>query len=267
MKKKIIALSVAFVLVAVAAIGATLAYFTDTETKTNTFTVGGVDIEIIEQQRTDDGSALEDFVQDKELYPIVGSAQGAKDQWGLPTAKNYMDKIVTIENIKSDAYIRVFYAIPVVLDNVGDASQNILHINDGNKFTADGDYDTTAATQPTNPDYANWTAEKYEGTQTIDGIEYNVYSKIYNKVMSAGDVTESAFIVGMYLDSKVDMDEETDASGNKVYYYTINGQRINFDFSEGVDIPVFAQGVQADGFDSAEAAFEAAGLPTLPFNA
>ena len=65
MKKKIIALSVAFVLVAVAAIGATLAYFTDTETKTNTFTVGGVDIEIIEQQRTDDGSALEDFVQDK----------------------------------------------------------------------------------------------------------------------------------------------------------------------------------------------------------
>ena len=83
--------------------------------------------------------------------------------------------------------------------------------------------------------------------------------------MSAGDVTESAFIVGMYLDKNVDMEEETDESGNKVYYYTINGQRINFDFSEGVSIPVFAQGVQADGFDSAEAAFEEAALPTLPF--
>ena len=40
MKKKILALCVVISLAAVAIIGGTLAYFTDTETATNTFTVG-----------------------------------------------------------------------------------------------------------------------------------------------------------------------------------------------------------------------------------
>ena len=50
MKKKIIALCLIVALAATAVIGGTLAYFTDTDAETNTFTVGGVSIDLIESQ-------------------------------------------------------------------------------------------------------------------------------------------------------------------------------------------------------------------------
>ena len=50
MKKKIAALCVVICLLAVAAIGGTLAYFTDNETATNVFTMGKVDIELTETE-------------------------------------------------------------------------------------------------------------------------------------------------------------------------------------------------------------------------
>lgn len=48
MKKKVTAIALAVCILAVAVIGATMAYFTDTDSKTNTFTFGGVDIELTE---------------------------------------------------------------------------------------------------------------------------------------------------------------------------------------------------------------------------
>ena len=86
MKKKLTAIFLCVALVAVAVIGGTLAYFTDTDKETNTFAVGNVKIDLIEQQRGENG--LVPFEQHKKLYPIVGSAQGEKDEYGMPTAKN-----------------------------------------------------------------------------------------------------------------------------------------------------------------------------------
>ena len=74
MKKKIVALCLCVALAVVAIGGATLAYFTDTDNETNTFTVGNVKIDLIEQERGENG--LQDFTQNKKLSPIVGSAQG-----------------------------------------------------------------------------------------------------------------------------------------------------------------------------------------------
>ena len=48
MKKKITAIALVVCLVAVAIVGGSLAYFTDTDAKTNTFTVGNVDITLTE---------------------------------------------------------------------------------------------------------------------------------------------------------------------------------------------------------------------------
>jgi len=48
MKKKILALCLTVILAAVAVTGVTLAYFTDDDTETNTFTVGNVAIDLIE---------------------------------------------------------------------------------------------------------------------------------------------------------------------------------------------------------------------------
>ena len=107
MKKKLIAISLVVAMLAVAIVGGSLAYFTDTDEATNTFTAGGVKIALIEQQRNADSSALVPFENNKNLMPIVGSAQGEQetvDGVKLPTAENYVDKIRTIKNTgKSDA--------------------------------------------------------------------------------------------------------------------------------------------------------------------
>ena len=47
--------------------------------------------------------------------------------------------------------------------------------------------------------------------------------------------------------------------------YTLNGNDIDYDLTNGVTIPVFAQAVQAAGFDSAEEAFTNAELPLNPW--
>lgn len=85
MKKKIVTLSLIAAL-AVTAIGGTLAYFVDTDSKTNTFTVGNVDIELTEPKWDDAGSK-----DAPEVYP--GEAL-AKDP--------------TVENIgKNPCFVRV----------------------------------------------------------------------------------------------------------------------------------------------------------------
>lgn len=252
MKKKILAMCLCVGMLAIAIVGGTLAYFTDTDQATNTFTTAKVNIALNEQQRGENG--LEAFENEKVLYPIVGSAQGEKDEMGLPVAKNYVDKIITIinEDDSTDAYVRLYIAIPTALDNATNAGKNVLHFNVGNKFET-GKY--TAA------DHANWGTETLLITDhTIDGVAYNIYYRDYNKVMATDSETGSAAYVGFYLDANVDYDNDNE-------YYTINGEKIDFDFSEGVNIPVYAVGVQSAGFDTAAAAVDAAfGANFNPFN-
>ena len=123
MKKKILSICLVAVIAVMAIAGASLAYLTDTDDADNVFEVGNVQIELVEQQRNENGE-LEAFEDDKTLMPIVGSAQGEKDGYGLPTAKNYVDKIVNVKNTgKSDAYVRVIVAVPAGLDNSTDAME------------------------------------------------------------------------------------------------------------------------------------------------
>lgn len=255
MKKKIVALCLCVALAVVAIGGATLAYFTDTDDATNTFAVGGVKIDLIEQERDGQGG-LQEFTQDQVLMPIVGSAQGEKDELGQPVAKNYVDKIVTIENTgKSDAYIRAYFAIPSALDDgyeTFNAGLNVLHFNFGNK-----DGVSTYGNQ------WNWKHDNkwnYFET-TIDNVAYNVYYADYYQPLAAGATTEQ-FISGVYLDKSFDMkdgkyyafDEEVDLSG-----LMVNGEL-------AVKCPVFAVACQAEGFDNAAAAVDAAfGAQYNPF--
>lgn len=86
MKKKITAIALVVCLVAVAIVGGSLAYFTDTDKATNTFTVGNVDIDLTEPGWTSSGS------QDApEVYP------------GEPLAKD-----PTVENIGDNpCFVRI----------------------------------------------------------------------------------------------------------------------------------------------------------------
>lgn len=274
MKKKILSVCLVAVIAVTAIAGASLAYFTDTDDATNVFTVGGVKIALNEQQRNEAGTALEAFENDKVLMPIVGSAQGAKDKFGLSTAENYVDKIVTVKNTgASEAFVRVFVAIPSALQ-AETAAKNPLHWNTGNKFTAAGDYDTTATNkQPEHADYNEKCVWADVGTATIDGIAYDVCSFTYTDALAAGDETDYAAFVGFYLDKTIDARVVTETVNGEtvektVYSYIPEGGEvtdIDFDFSNGVTIPVVAQAVQSAGFDTAAEAFAASGLAANPW--
>lgn len=259
MKKKLTAVALVVCMLAIMLVGASLAYFTDTKSAENTFTAGGVKIDLIEQQVNKAGTELEDFKQDQVLMPIVGSAQGEKDNFGQPKAENYIDKIVTIKNTgKSAAYIRAYFAIPSALDDgyeTFNAGANILHFNFGNLKNADG---TLVSTEGVQWEWTHGNKWNYFET-TIDGVAYNVYFADYDQPLAAKATTEQ-FISGVYLDSHVNMD----AQGN---YIDTRFPKADLSILNGtVKCPVKAVAVQADGFDSVADAVDAAfGAKFNPF--
>lgn len=246
MKKKITALCLCVALLAVAVVGTSLAYFTDNDQADNTFTAGSVKIQLIEQQSNADHTGFVPYDGEKVLMPIVGSAQGEKYPNGQPMAKNYIDKVVTIENTgNSAAWIRAYYAVPSALDDgFGEsfnAGMNILHGNFGNN----GDK-TTYENEWKWKNNGKW---QYFET-VIDDVSYNVYFADYYQPLAAGATTEQ-FICGVYLDKNVDMKDGK--------YIDPRHPDADLSILEGtVHYPVFAVAVQAEGFDSAAAAMDAA---------
>lgn len=275
-KNKILALALAFVLTIIGTVGMTVAYLTDTDSKDNTFAVGNVQIELIEQQRPLDdetnqpvaGGELESFEDKKVLLPIVGSAQGEKDSNGLPTAANYVDKLVTVENTgASDAYVRVFVAVPHNLDDGADtynAAANVLHFNLGNKQNDAGEWVTTNNTDwewGTGLEATDWNAYETNISVKLPGADeekemlYTVYVGTYLPVVESGEITTRA-IDGFYLDEAVDCTVAEDGT----FTWTKGEAVVWYPLEDGVVIPVFAQAVQADGFADAFTAFDAAKL-------
>ena len=253
MKKKLIIMITAIVLVLTTAVGLTLAYLTDRDSDVNVMTVGKVTISMDIQERSVNGG-LADFTQKKELRPFVAQTNDsgatgldAKDAYGMPsavTAKNFIDKIVTVENTgRNDAYIRVIVAVPLAVDHV-------VHILDGNGVDVDG------STTDQDPSYG-WTKTTADD-MVINGIDHKVY--VYTSAIIAPQEEMAAVIAGIYLDSKVDFDDETKTwitRGTTDYNYD-TPVAIDWDFDNGVEIPVYAQAVQADGFLSAADAFTTA---------
>jgi len=101
MKRKIIALGLAVALIAVAVIGTTLAYLTDSDKAANVFAVGSVDIQLTNTNKVYDISNTE---QSGKIEEDTDGTVNYKNI--VPT--NKMVKDHTVENIgKSDAYVRV----------------------------------------------------------------------------------------------------------------------------------------------------------------
>ncbi|MGN1399075.1 MAG: SipW-dependent-type signal peptide-containing protein [Erysipelotrichaceae bacterium] len=270
MKKKIVALALVVVMLAVAITSATLAYLTDNDSAVNTFTVGNVKILLNEEQRNEDGTDLTTFKNDQKLLPIVGSAQGEKDKWGLPVASNYVDKIVTVTNTGSeDAWVRIYFAVPSALDDgyeTFNASLNVVHWNFGNKLV-DGAWTTTYQTDWnwSHETSAGKTAWNYYETE-IDGVMYNVYFADYNYVLTANETT-SRCIQGVYLDATANFTKDSD--GKLVCTVVHGGQTVTvdgYDWESGVKFPVYAVACQAEGFADAASAITAAyGADFNPF--
>lgn len=124
MKRKIVTVCLAAVLVIIAVAGASLAYLTDTDERTNTFTVGDVDITLVEQRKGANG--LESYGEGSyKLKP------------GKSNDGNAVSKIVTVKNNGTeDAYVWVELRIPAYLvsneykaEPHTNESKNALHWN------------------------------------------------------------------------------------------------------------------------------------------
>lgn len=254
MKKKITAIFLCVALVAIAVVGASLAYFTDTKTATNTFTVGNVKIDLIEQEKGENG--LQDFTQDKTLVP------------GKSNDGNAVSKIVTVKNTgKNDAWVWVELKIPAYLissEYPTNESKNALHWNSYGCFNVEynsGDYWRLAIAdgivdadhKVTNADMVAvedglWNDYKYVGKETIDGTEYVVIRTTMAKTLPAGKISLPC-LAQVYMDWRV----TTNDAGTE--FVLPAGANISTDASWNIIVNAYA--IQKDNFETVDDAIAA----------
>lgn len=255
MKKKITALCLCVALLAIAVVGASLAYFTDTKSATNTFSVGNVKIDLIEQEKTDDGR-LVGFKPGKTLVP------------GKSNDGNAVSKIVTVKNTgKNDAWVWVDLKIPAYLvssEYPTNESKNALHwnsygcfnveYNSGNYWklaTSDGIVD--ADHKVTNPDMVAvedglWNDYKYVGKETINGTEYVVIRTTMAKTLPANKISLPC-LAQVYMDWRVTTNEDG------TQFILPGGDPISVNASWEIIVNAYA--IQADSFDTVDEAVAA----------
>ena len=229
MKKKLLSLALVVAMIAIIAAGS-LAYFTDTtDIVTNTFTVGDVEIELIESYvHRGAGTAYEDI----EGYPEQASGEHTDDQVLSGSGDAYtaylseqillpgveINKMPYVKNTgDSDAYIRIRVMIPTALN------ESALN---------DSDICTTALEEEfSRPEgYGRYAVD---GSYTADdGTVYDVYTFIRNEALEAGKMTYWNVWCTILMDEAVES-------------------------AEDFDVLVQADAIQATGFDTAAEAWEA----------
>ena len=256
--KKALLSILSLALVAVLSIGGTLAYLTSEDSDVNVMTMGNVKIAQHEYERVqnNDGSyktdtidnqtsyVLQDFTQDKPLYPIVGnpndgydatevrlSQLGHNSRGGMSILKpeNVQDKFVVVENTgRSDAYVRTIVAF-----EAGSLTYS--------EFDAIIEYSY----------HFTWTRDEQPELIEIDGQKYFVVEFVYNGyqdiqhpngVLAPGDYTYNN-LAQVYMKSEATNEdvEAIDGNGNGKY-----------------DILVLSQAVQTKGFANAKTALDSA---------
>ena len=214
-KKSILMAAIAVMLVAVLVVGGTLAYFTDTKSATNTFTVGDVKIKLDESNVNDPNG---DRVTSNEYTDVFPGIQYKKDPVVTNTGKNdaYVRAVVTIEN-----------------------GMNWMGLYNENVWTA-----------PQEEAFMKLICDKLGAGWSIENIAYVtnaergstdfVATLKYTGVLKSGDATSAMFENVMLPTNATANDITTRVAQNGVFH-----------------IDVVAQAIQADGFDTWEAAFTA----------
>ena len=253
MKKKVLTIALAVAVVAILLTGASLAYFTGTDTETNTFTVGNVKIDLIEQQKGANG--LENFEDDKVLVP------GTSDV-------NAVSKIVTVKNTgENDAWVWVDLKIPAYLvsnEYPTNESKNALHwnsygcfnveYNSGNYWglaTSDGivgaDHKVTNADMVAVED-GLWYDYQYVGKETIGDTNYVVIRTKMQKTLPAGKISLPC-LAQVYMDWRVTVSEDA------TQFILPAGDPIPVGASWEIIVNAYA--IQAEGFADVDAAIAA----------
>ena len=249
MKKKLTALCLCVALLAVAVVGASLAYFTDTKSATNTFTVGNVKIDLIESRYHRQGSGSSgdtsipaptqtasgmDYVANGSTIftdeEIKADAAKYSDYIGergknMVPGKNIAKSPYVINTGANDAYIRIRVMIPADLDTA---------ILNSSMYTSSAmDKEFTMAIDQT-------------GTVDRNGVKYNVYTFTRIDPLAPGEMTYWNVWGTIHMDTTV-----TSAQSEELF-----GE--NGPYPSGVfPVLVEADAIQAEGFDDAAAAWAA----------
>ena len=255
MKKKLTAVALVVCMLAIMLVGASLAYFTDKDEATNTFTVGNVKIDLIEQQASENG--LVEFTQNKTLVP------------GTSKDGNAVSKIVTVKNTgNNDAWVWVDLKIPAYLvssEYPTNESKNALHWNSYGCFNVEynsGNYWGLATSdgivgadhKVINPKMVAvedglWYDYKYVGEETIgEGESARKYVVIRTKMQNklpAGKISLPC-LAQVYMDWRVVTNEDG------TQFILPAGDPISTDASWEIIVNAYA--IQADGFDTVDAA-------------
>lgn len=225
MKKKILAMCLCIAMLAIAIVGGTLAYFTDTDTKTNTFTVGNIAI------------AIEEIFPEDVLMP--GSA-----------TKNNLQKEVYVANTgANDAYMWVEVLIPADLDTQSDASKNDLHFNYYDTYLdAYGSPVVCSSAVAKANNYGDpyfVINEVYMGQTTIDGVSYNRYLHYTegDTAQKSGEKT-AALLAQVYMDK--DVEQCTNAEHKDNCLVLKDGAHYDGTW----ELIINAYGIQAQGMES-----------------
>lgn len=240
LKKKLVGFACAAILIVMAIGGSTIAYFTDTDSKTNTFTYGDVDVTLQENGGTGP-------VNKTEFLPITNTSDPTADA-------HYVKKDVTVENVSTqdtDVYIRTFIAVPSMLYK-SQALHLVFETSLASAWTLSGIYERYIGEPSVQNTYVVL-AYTYTGTNTAAG-----YIATAGRLEKGNKTT--SLLKGVYTDARADVRDNKvvmwntagDMSGGYTDTgYTLNGER-------KFEIYVNTQAVQADGFSTASDAFTAA---------
>lgn len=251
-KKRFVAILLCVTLVALAAIGATFAYLTSTDSVTNTFTVGNVKIDLIESSlHRENAGVANGATSDSELWSDVeklGTGNTSKYKAGdtfytdaqieanaaeykcenvkLLPGESY-HKMPYVKNTGSeDAYIRIRVMIPADLDTA---------ILNSSMYTS---------TALNNKEFTM--AYDNSGTVERNSVKYNVYTFTRIDPLAAGAMTYWNVWGTIHMDP--------DTTGEELAGFFGEGKP----YANGVfPVLVEADGIQSDGFADAAAAWAA----------
>lgn len=245
-KRRILAIAMSLCIVAILAVGASLAYFTDTKSAENTFTVGNVSIDLIESKlHRENAGVANGATSTSELWSNV-----AKEGSGNTNEYKAGDTFYTDEQIKADAKNyecddvklapgQYYHKMPYVV-NTG---ANAAYIRIRMLFPAALDTTILNSSMYTTTCIQNgeFTME-YNNTNPVKrgDVEYNVYTFTRVKPLAAGEMTYWNVWGTVHMDAT--------ATNEQISKLCPTGK---------FAVLVEADAIQADGFDTAAAAWAA----------
>lgn len=267
MKKKITAIFLCVALVAIAIVGASLAYFTDTDAATNTFTVGNVKIDLIESRYHREGN---DNSGDKTIPDPTNTASGMQyvtdghkaftDDEIKEDATTYQAEYLAVKGKNmvpgrgvakcpyvvntgaNDAYIRIRVMVPSAANN-----DFVTNVHEGGVIT-----NQWCGTAMLCGEFQHGAQNNYpviEKNVDKDGVKYDVYTFTRTKPLAPDAMTEWNVWNFIGIDktaTSADIQKAVDA-----------GAITATDGTMTLNVLVEADAIQAEGFDDAAAAWAA----------